>query len=153
MKKSPKVLEFTFERIISASPEEVYDAWLNPKVSGTPWNAADKLILNPEVDGFYYLLHGKYPHYGRFLKLERPTRIQHTWVSPNTLGEESRLTLTFKKQEKNTIMTLVHSDIPNSKGGRMHEAGWEYYLGVFSKHFKKNSPSENISIKNNKEHE
>ena len=77
MKKSPKTLELKFERTIPAPPSEVYDAWLNPKIKGNPWNMADKLLFNPKVDGFFYwLVHGT-PHYGRFTKIERPRRIQH----------------------------------------------------------------------------
>ena len=53
MKNSKKTLEFKFDRTIPASPGEVFDAWLNPKIPGNPWNAADKLIFNPKVDGFF----------------------------------------------------------------------------------------------------
>jgi len=49
MKKSTKTIELKFERTIPASPSEVYDAWLNPKIPGNPWNIADKLTLNPKV--------------------------------------------------------------------------------------------------------
>ncbi len=137
MKKSTKTLEFKFERTIPAPPDEVYDKWLNPKIAGNPWNMADKLILNPEVDGFFYLAVGEIPHYGRFIDVKRPGRIRHTLVSPNTLGEESRVTLTFKKKGENTLMTLVHSDIPDTENGRMHEDGWNYFLGIFPEQFGK----------------
>jgi uncharacterized protein YndB with AHSA1/START domain len=135
MKKSEKTLQFKFERTIPASPGEVYDAWLNPKIPGTPWHEADKLILNPKVDGlFYWLIRGT-PHYGRFTELERPGRIQHTWVSPNTLGEESTVTLTFKKMGEDTLMTLLHSDLPDTDEGRSHEKGWNYFLSIFPEQF------------------
>jgi uncharacterized protein YndB with AHSA1/START domain len=63
MTKSTKTLEFKFERTIPASPGEVYDAWLNPKIPGNPWNAAEKFMLDPKVDGlFYWTLKGT-PHY------------------------------------------------------------------------------------------
>jgi len=139
MKKSIKAIKFKFERLIHASPNEAYDAWLNPKTTGTPWNIADKLILNPKVDGFYYLLAHGFSHYGRFIKVERPKRIQHTWVSPNTEGQESMVTLTFKKQKEGTLMTLVHSDLPNTEGGRAYEDGWNYFFGIFPKQFGKGS--------------
>ncbi len=88
MKKAEKTLELKFERVIPAPPGEVFDGWLNPKTPGTPWNENDKLILNPKVDGFFYwLIHGT-SHYGRFTKVERPGRIQHTWMSRYTSGEE-----------------------------------------------------------------
>ena len=131
MKNSKKTLEFKFERTIPAPPGEVFDAWLNPQIPGNPWNAAEKFVLDPKVDGlFYWTLKGT-SHYGRFMEIERPGRIQHTWVSPNTLGEESTVTVTFKKQGEDTLMTLVHSDLPNTAGGRGHEKGWNYFLDLF----------------------
>src|SRR5208337_3325848 len=127
MNKSP-TLEFKFERTIPATPQEVYDAWLDPKTPGTPWNMADKLLLNPTVDGFFYWAIKGTPHYGRFLAVERSARIQHTWMSPNTSGLESTVNVTFKAKGKHTLMTLVHSGLPDTDGGRSHEKGWNYFL-------------------------
>jgi len=129
-KNSQNTLEFKFERTIPAPPVEVFDAWLNPQIPGTPWHEAGKLILNPKVDGFFYWTFKPTgtPHYGRFTEVERPVRIQHTWVSPNTLGEESTVTVTFRKQGENTLMTLVHSDLPDDDKARSHERGWNYFL-------------------------
>jgi len=135
MSRPTKTIEFKFERIINAHPGEVFDAWLNPKTRGNPWNMADKLLLNPKVDGFFYWRVKDTPHYGRFTEIERPGRIQHTWMSPNTLGEESMVKLTFKKQGEDTLMTLVHSNLPDTDGGRGHEKGWNYFLDIFPKQF------------------
>ena len=135
MSKSAKTIEFRFERTISAPPAEVFDAWLNPKVPGNPWNMAEKLLLHPQVDGLFYWAVREIPHYGRFTEVIRPNRIQHTWVSPSTLGEESTVTVTFEKKGKDTLMVLVHSDLPDSEGGRGHEKGWNYFLGIFPDQF------------------
>ena len=135
MNESMKKIRFQFERTIPAPPGEVFDAWLNPKIPGNPWNAADKFLLNPKVDGFFYWTISGTPHYGRFTEVERPGRIQHTWVSQNTLGYESMVTVTFKKQGEDTLMTLVHSDLPDTDGGRGHEKGWNYFLGIFTEQF------------------
>jgi uncharacterized protein YndB with AHSA1/START domain len=135
MNESMKKIRFQFERTIPAPPGEVFDAWLNPKIPGNPWNAADKFLLNPKVDGFFYWTISGTPHYGRFTEVERPGRIQHTWVSPNTLGYESMVTVTFKKQAEDTLMTLVHSDLPDTDGGRGHAKGWNYFLGIFTEQF------------------
>ncbi len=135
MKNTKKTIEFKFEREISAPPNEVYDAWLDPKVPGNPWNAAERFLLDPKVDGlFYWTLKGN-SHYGRFTEIERPGRIQHTWVSPSTLGEESKVTLTFEKQGVNTLMTLVHSDLPDEEVARNHERGWNYFMDIFLDQF------------------
>jgi hypothetical protein len=94
MKADAKTVEFKFERFIHASPEKGFDGWLDARISGTPWNAADSFLLNAEMDGlFYWHLKGT-SHYGRFTAFDRPSRMQHTWVSPNTLGLESLVTVT-----------------------------------------------------------
>lgn len=135
MKNSNKTIEIKVERTIPAPPGEVFDGWLDPKIPGNPWNAAEKLILDPKVDGlFYWTLRGT-SHYGRFIEINRPRRIQHTWVSPNTLGEESTVTVTFNKQGEDTLMTLVHSDLPDTDRGRGHEKGWNYFLDIFREQF------------------
>jgi uncharacterized protein YndB with AHSA1/START domain len=110
MTKSTKTIEVRVERTIPAAPPQVFEAWLTPKIPGNPWNAAERFLLNPKVDGlFYWRLKGT-AHGGRFTEIERPGRIQHTWVSPNTLGQESTVTVTFQKRGDDTLMTLVHPD-------------------------------------------
>src|SRR5215469_16969110 len=135
MNKSAKTIEIKVERTIPAPLGEVFDAWLNPKIPGNPWNAAEKLILDAKIDGLsYWCLKGT-SHYGRFIEIERPGRIQHTWMSPNTLGQESIVTLTFKKQGEDTLTTLVHSDLPDHELARGHEKGWNYFLEIFREQF------------------
>ena len=125
----------TVERVIRASPAEVFDAWLNPKVPGTPWNAADKLLLDAKIDGFFYWAMRGTPHYGRFTEMKRPAQIQYTWMSPSTSGLESTVTVTFKEKGKDTLMTLVHHGLPNTDGGRSHEKGWNFFLDTFPGQF------------------
>jgi uncharacterized protein YndB with AHSA1/START domain len=128
---SAKTIEVTVERTIPASPAEVFDAWLNPEIPGTPWNLADKLLLNPTVDGLFYWAIKGTPHYGRFTSVEKASRIQHTWMSPNTSGLESTVSVTFKANGRHTLMTLVHSGLPDTDGGRSHEKGWTFFLDGF----------------------
>jgi len=135
MSKTAKTIEIKLARTIPARPNEVFDAWLDPKIPGNPWNMADKLILNPKVDGLFYWATKKTAHYGRFTQVDRPARLQHTWVSPNTLGEESIVTVTFEKKGEGTLMTLVHSGLPDTDAGRGHETGWNYFLGIFPEQF------------------
>ncbi|HTY10400.1 MAG TPA: SRPBCC domain-containing protein [Bacteroidota bacterium] len=137
MKEPAKTIEVKVERTIQAPPGEVFDGWLNPKVPGTPWHEGDKLIFNPKVDGLFYWLMSGTPHFGRFKEVKRPARIQHTWMSPNTLGHESTVTLTFEKKGEETLLTLVHSGLPDNEGGKGHEGGWNYFLDKFYKQFGK----------------
>jgi len=139
MTKPTKTLDFKLERTIPAPPDAVFDAWLNAKIPGNPWNAAEKFVLDAKVDGlFFWALKGT-SHYGRFTQIERPGRIQHTWVSPNTLGQESTVTLTFKKLGEDTLMTLVHSNLPDHELARGHEKGWSYFLEILGEQFRNGS--------------
>jgi uncharacterized protein YndB with AHSA1/START domain len=135
MSETTKTIEVKVERTIPAPLANVFDAWLDPKVPGNPWNMADKLLLNPQVDGLFYWAIKATSHYGRFTEIERPSRMQHTWVSPNTSGLESIVTVTFDRQGEDTRMTLVHSGLPDTDGGRSHDKGWNYFLDLFPKKF------------------
>jgi len=135
MTRPMKTLEFKLERAIPAPAEEVFDAWLNPETPGTPWHEHEKLIFHPKVDGLWYWLVRGNPHYGRFTDIERPGCIRHTWMSRDTLGEESIVTVTFEKKGDATLMTLVHSGLPEHDFAKKHEAGWSYFLDRLVGHF------------------
>jgi DNA-binding transcriptional ArsR family regulator len=59
--------DLTVSRTIPATAERVFDVWINPKSPGGPWFGADRVILNPVVDGLFYLAvkhEGRtWPHY------------------------------------------------------------------------------------------
>jgi uncharacterized protein YndB with AHSA1/START domain len=135
MNEPKKTIEVKVERTIPARAVEVFDAWLDPKIPGNPWSMAEKLLLNPEVDGFFYWLTKGTAHYGRFTELERPGRIQHTWMSRSTSGEESTVIVTFQSKGEGTLMTLLHSGLPDTDGGRGHDKGWNFFLDNFSMQF------------------
>jgi hypothetical protein len=54
-----------------------------------------------------------------------------------TFGVES--TVTFEKKGQDTLMTLVHSVLPDAEVARSHEKGWNYFLGMFPDSFSKHS--------------
>lgn len=137
MKPPIKTIELELTRTIPAPPVEVFDGWLDPHCPGTPWRMADKLILDPKVDGLFYFRVAKdagkgKPHYGRFTILDRPSKVQYAWMSPNTCGLESLVTVTFQKRGEETLLTLLHENLPDDEVGRSHLRGWEYLLGQFT---------------------
>ena len=140
MSTSTKTAEIKVERTIPAPPSEAFDAWLDPNIPGTPWHENVKLIVNPKVDGLWYLLSVAHrpegtPHYGRFTEINRPGRIQHSWMSRNTLGEESTVTVTFQKKGEGTLLTLLHSGLPNDDLAKAHDKGWNSILDKFGNIF------------------
>jgi uncharacterized protein YndB with AHSA1/START domain len=134
-----KTIELTLTRSIRASPSEVYDVWIDPKSPGSPWFGAARAIVQPVVDGlFYHLVHFEghdWVHYGRFVTLERSSRIEHTWVSEATRGLESRVSLTFEQQADGTLVTLYHANLPDDDIGRRHGQGWGFVLDAIAGRF------------------
>lgn len=128
--------EVTVTRTIPASPENVFDLWINPKSLGGPWFGGERVIVNPVVDGLFYLAakhEGRiWPHYGRFLRLERPRVVEYTWMSEGTKGAESIVTLTMEPRGSETEVTLRHSGVPDDEMGRRHKDGWTWILNTLA---------------------
>jgi len=59
-----KFTDITVTRTIPASSDKVFDLWMNPKSPGGPWFGAERVILNPVVDGLFYIA---VKHEGRIL--------------------------------------------------------------------------------------
>jgi uncharacterized protein YndB with AHSA1/START domain len=128
--------EITVSRTIPAPAEKVFDVWLDPKSPGGPWFGAKRVIVNPVVDGLFYMA-AEYqdriwPHYGRFVRLERPRLVEYTWMSEATKGAETVVTLNFDARGEQTEVTLRHSGVPDDELGRKHKYGWSFVLGALA---------------------
>src|ERR1035438_5255461 len=60
---------------------------------------AERVILNPAVDGLFYFAvkhEGRtWSNYGRFALIERPHKVEYTWMSEAAQGVESVVSVTF----------------------------------------------------------
>jgi uncharacterized protein YndB with AHSA1/START domain len=134
-----KTIELTIKRTVAGAPPEVFDVWIDPRSPGCPWFGVTRAIVQPVVDGlFYHLVQFEghdWAHYGRFMVLDRPRRIEHTWVSEATRGLESIVQLTFQHEGKQTLLTLRHSNLPDDEMGRRHEQGWGFVLNAVAQRF------------------
>jgi uncharacterized protein YndB with AHSA1/START domain len=134
-----KRFELTVSRSVLATPAEVFDVWLDPKSPGGPWFGAEQVILKAAVDGLFYhcVRHeGRtWAHYGRFVRLDRPRVIEHTWMSEATRGLESMVTLTLEPEDGGTLVTLRHAGLPDDELGRQHEGGWKFIVGAVADRF------------------
>ena len=133
------LIDVTVTREIPAPAEKVFDAWIDPKSPGGPWFGAERTIVNPMVDGLYYFAvkwEGRiWAHYGRFLQLDRPRRVQYTWMSEATKGLESVVDVAFDPRGDHTEVTLRHTGIPDDELGRQHQQGWTAILGMLAESF------------------
>jgi uncharacterized protein YndB with AHSA1/START domain len=136
-----KLTDITVSRSVPAPAEAVFDVWLDPASPGSPWFGVERAIMNPIVDGLFYhaVMHEgrRWPHYGRFLRIERPKLIEHTWVSEATQGVESIVSLTFDAHGDQTEVTLRHSGVPDDEMGRRHQDGWSWGLSMLAERFSK----------------
>jgi uncharacterized protein YndB with AHSA1/START domain len=134
-----KLTDVTVSRTIAAPPASVFDVWMDAKSPGGPWFGAERIIFNPDVDGLFYFAvkhEGRtWPHYGRFVAIEPPHKVEYTWVSEATQGVESVVSVMFAPQGDQTEVTLHHSGVPDDKMGRQHEEGWTSVLSMLAERF------------------
>ncbi len=136
-----KTFDFTISRTIRGSANEIFDVWLDPKSPGGLWFGVERVIVNAVVDGLFYhtVKHEgrSWPHYGRFIRLDRGRAIEHTWVSEATRGLESVVTITLASQGDHTEVTFHHANVPDDDMGRSHKEGWTWYLNALAERIEK----------------
>ena len=123
----------TADRTINASIEEVFDAWLNPKMlakfmmpmPGMP----ESDVKNEAREGGSFTIimragDDKLPHTGEYLEINRPDKLVFTWVSQASI-DNSTVTLNFTKIDENkTNISLSHVKFIDEKTRSDHEGGW-----------------------------
>jgi uncharacterized protein YndB with AHSA1/START domain len=129
-------LKVNVSRLIRAAPEDVFRAWTDPERMQR-WFGTKKQIVNPKVDGLFYLAmehQGRiWPHYGRYLRLEKPRVIEFTWMSEGTEGRETVVTIELVARDGGTQLTLNHAGVPDTELGRGHQQGWTAIVAEIAK--------------------
>jgi uncharacterized protein YndB with AHSA1/START domain len=104
-----KTFDLSLSRTIRGSADEVFDVWLDPKSPGGLWFGVERAIINTVVDSLFYHVvkhEGRsWPHYGRFIRLDRGRAIEHTWVSEATRGLETVVTIMLTARDGVTMET------------------------------------------------
>jgi len=129
-------------REIAGKPREVFEAWTNPKHPGSPWarrNGIRMVIVNRAVGGLFYINMGPpmplATHFGRFLRLDKPKLIVHTWASEGTLGAETLVRISLKAKGNGTRFSLRHTGLRSAGSARAHEEGWGMIIGWLAEGF------------------
>lgn len=135
-------LKLEISRTIAASPEVVFDAWLNPEMLArfmTP--GPDMTVPEAKADareGGRFLIVMRsgdqdLPHSGTYKTIKRPEELAFTWESPMSPIEDSTVTLRFDPTEGGTKVTLNHVRFPSEESRDNHEGGWGRILDALSK--------------------
>ena len=121
--------------LIDASPEEVYEAYVNPmkhaEFTGSPATGT------PRVGGKFTAWDGYIS--GRFLELEKGKRVVHEWKTTEWPAgyPPSIVELTLREKGKKTELTMIHSKAPDEQAGEYAQGWKEYYWGPLREYFRK----------------
>jgi len=121
--------------IIPATPDEVYDAFLDPRKHAA--FTGSRATGNPKVGGKFTSWDGYIS--GTYLELQKGKRIVAEWVTtewPDEYGP-SRLELTFTKVKGGTEISMVHSNVPFEQADDYAQGWKDFYWKPLKEYFKK----------------
>lgn len=100
----------------SASPERVFDAWLDPEKAGrflfaTPGGRMTKVEIDPVVGGGFTITEQRgeveAEHVGRYLEIDRPRRLVFEFGVPAYSSEMGRVEIDIAPLEAGCRLTLT----------------------------------------------
>ena len=140
----------TIVRIIEASPDAVFAAFIEPDQLALWWGPDDGPVrsadVDPRVGGRFHIRfrlavdgteHGSS---GTFEVFDPPHRLAMSWAWEGDDGPESHVNVTFRQVDQGTEVTLIHSRLPDEKGREQHQQGWEGAFDKLARNAKKLAP-------------
>jgi uncharacterized protein YndB with AHSA1/START domain len=129
-------ISLTLSRHIDATPERVFDAWLEKSWGewvGPPGVNGEVIQLEPKVGGRYrVVMHlpsgGTLSVGGVYKEILRPSRLVMSWKWEHE-EQDTLITLTFRAEGKGTQMTIHHEGFAAPERRDSHNNGWTGTLG------------------------
>lgn len=131
----PKTTTIKQQIVVSASPEEVYEALIDSKKHSE--FTGSKATGKPIVGGRFTAWEGYIS--GKNLELEKGKRIVQEWTTTEWPKNypPSKLEIVLKKKDKGTELTFVQSDVPADQAKEI-EQGWiDFYWEPLKNYFQK----------------
>ena len=122
-------------RRFAATPEQLFDAWLDPEGLGqwlfrTPTGALARVEVEPRVGGRFRVDERRdgelAEHHGEYVELDRPHRLAFDfWTSFS--AERTRVTIDIEATEEGALLTLTHDGVWADYEDRTRQ-GWTMIL-------------------------
>jgi uncharacterized protein YndB with AHSA1/START domain len=118
-------------RTIPASPEVLFDAWLDP-ISLATWMRPGEIRdtrarVDARVGGKYEVVmrgdSAPIVHAGVYQVIDRPRRLVFTWSSVHTGPNDTLVTVDFRPVDARTEVIVTHEQLPESARPG-HSRGW-----------------------------
>jgi uncharacterized protein YndB with AHSA1/START domain len=132
----------TIRKMLAASPEEVFDAWLDADgmrqwMRPGPVTGCE-VALDARVGGHFRIImtapEGTIVNTGEFRVLDRPEKLQFTWVSSRWDYEETLITVELHGREAQCELVLTHERFPLQHSARQLVTGWTQILEKLGGH-------------------
>ena len=120
MNETPRV-NVRVTRRFSASPERVFDAWLDPKTAGkwlfaTATGQMVRVEIDARVGGSFYIVERRdgedAEHIGEYLEIDRPRRLVFTFSVQKDSPDVDRVTIEIVPLGTGCELTLTHEMKP-----------------------------------------
>ena len=125
-------------REIRATPEQLFDAWLDPEalvqfmLPGPTKRTTAK--VDSRVGGrFEIVMHtpdGSVSHTGTYRRIDRPRTLAFTWNSKYAGDGDSLVTVEFRAAKGATEIVLTHEGLPSDEMVKAHTGGWSDILRI-----------------------
>ncbi|MFY9609140.1 MAG: SRPBCC domain-containing protein [Blastocatellia bacterium] len=135
----PNILQIT--RRFDASPERVFDAWLDPDTARkwlfvTPTFAEDRRVeIDARVGGSYLLTNlierQEIEGIGEYLEIDRPRRLVFSFAIPHFGPHVDRIVVEIALDGDGCVLTLTHELLPPEYHSAT-EHGWRKMFDVLA---------------------
>lgn len=129
-------LHLTCRRTIKASPEQLYNAWIDPVImrqfmAGASQMTVSEARSDPRLGGAFFVMmvgEKEVPHSGVYKALEPFSRLVFTWESPYSPGD-SEVEVQFNSVAGGTEVVLRQVKFLSESARDGHFGGWTAILG------------------------
>jgi uncharacterized protein YndB with AHSA1/START domain len=120
------------ERMISASPEKLFQAWTEPDLLCQWMGPGTVQCKEASVDlkiGGIYRIHmvseeGDHIATGKYIEIEKNKKLLFTWGWEGGEVQDTRVTVTFEKSENKTKLGILHEKFSTREAAEKHTFGW-----------------------------